>query len=241
MSKKIIYADDAIEALAKELKGVFVEYRDMAEKLIGKLPSAQPETHEERTKTHDWIPVTERLPEEDVEVLITYRYKEGEGDTSHAYIDITTYGQMYFGGNKVGDHKHWRQPFEYFTSNYEVVAWMPLPDPWKGERKMSECMTQEDAMNMSNEQAVAILKPLMNMMRDQNGCPISDAYFALDKAITALSQPQRMRGRWTKAYDGYDGHVKCTQCFKTYDWDAQAQYYNFCPNCGADMRGEQDG
>ena len=101
---------------------------------------------------------------------------------------------------------------------------------------MSECMTQEDAMNMSNEQAVAILKPLMNMMRDQNGCPISDVYFAVGKAIEALSQPQRIKGRWTKAYDGYDGHVKCTQCFKTYDWDAQAQYYNFCPNCGADMR-----
>lgn len=92
---------------------------------IKALPSAQPEQR--------WIPVTERLPEEDVEVLITYRYKEGEGDTSHAYIDITTYGQMYFGGNKVGDHKHWRQPFEYFTSNYEVVAWMPLPEPYRGE------------------------------------------------------------------------------------------------------------
>ena len=78
-----------------------------------------------------WIPCSERLPEEDVEVLITYRYKEGEGDTSHAYIDITTYGQMYFGGNKVGNHKHWRQPFEYFESNYEVVAWMPLPEPYK--------------------------------------------------------------------------------------------------------------
>lgn len=78
-----------------------------------------------------WIPCSERLPEEDVEVLITYRYKDGEGDTSHAHIDITSYGQMYFGGNKVGVHKHWRAPFEYFESNYEVIAWMPLPEPYK--------------------------------------------------------------------------------------------------------------
>lgn len=58
---------------------------------------------------------------------------------------------------------------------------------------MSDMMTQEEAMNMSNEQAVQILIPMRNMMCDQNGCPISDAVFALDKAIEALSadRPQR--------------------------------------------------
>lgn len=90
---------------------------------INEAPTVEPEPH--------WIPCSERLPEDDVMVLISYRYKEGEGDTSHTYIDITTYGQMYFGGNKVGDHKHWRAPFEYFESNYEVIAWMPLPEPYK--------------------------------------------------------------------------------------------------------------
>ena len=92
--------------------------------VLSDLPSAQPEM---------WIPCSERLPEEDTEVLISYRYKEGEGDTSHVDIDITTYGQMYFGGNKVGNSKHWRAPFEYFHSNYEVIAWMPLPEPYKRE------------------------------------------------------------------------------------------------------------
>lgn len=84
-----------------------------------------------KAEAQQWIPCSERLPEEDKEVLISYRYKEGEGDTSHTYIDITTYGQMYFGGNKVGNYKHWRAPFEYFESNYEVVAWMLLPEPYK--------------------------------------------------------------------------------------------------------------
>lgn len=82
-----------------------------------------------------WIPVTERLPEEDKEVLISYRYKEGEGDTSHVNISITTYGQMYFGGRKIEGVKHWRAPFEYFESNYEVIAWMSLPSPYKGGEK----------------------------------------------------------------------------------------------------------
>lgn len=52
-----------------------------------------------------------------------------------------------------------------------------------------ECMTQEDAINMSNEQAILILKPFMEAMRDQYGCPISDAYFALEKAINSLREP----------------------------------------------------
>ena len=82
--------------------------------------------------TSRWISVTAGLPEEDKEVLITYRYKEGEGDTSHVNIDITTYGQMYFGGRRIEGVKHWRAPFEYFESNYEVIAWMPLPEPYKG-------------------------------------------------------------------------------------------------------------
>ena len=52
---------------------------------------------------------------------------------------------------------------------------------------MNECMTQEDAEKMSNQQAINILKPLRDMMRDQHGCPISEAYFALDKAINVLT------------------------------------------------------
>lgn len=97
-------------------------FGDVIKERIQKLPSAQ-----------RWIPVSERLPKEDTDVLISYRYKEGEGDSSHVYIDITSYGDMYFGGRKVTGAKHWRQPFEYFTSNYEVVAWMPLPEPWRRE------------------------------------------------------------------------------------------------------------
>lgn len=100
-------------------------------------------------------------------------------------------------------------------------------------------MTQEDAVNMSNEQAISILKPMMEMMRDQHGCPISDAYFALDKAVAALSEADSKRGKWEykSAYQGAKfGFYICSEC-KTPYWQND---YNFCPYCGADMRGDAD-
>ena len=39
----LISRQAAIDVVAEGLKNVFVEYKDVAEKLIGKLPSAQPE------------------------------------------------------------------------------------------------------------------------------------------------------------------------------------------------------
>ena len=116
---------------------------------------------------------------------------------------------------------------------------------------MSECMTQEDAMNMSNEQAVAILKPLMDMMRDQNGCPISDAYFAVGKAIEALSQPKRIKSRWTEKTVSENPRAcgirewqsaKCSACGKYHSTPYLYSFteYAFCPMCGAEMRGEED-
>ena len=56
---------------------------------------------------------------------------------------------------------------------------------------MSDCMIHGDAINMSNERAIEILKPLQKMMCDQHGCPISDAYFAVEKAIRALERSEK--------------------------------------------------
>lgn len=77
----------------------------------------------------DWISVDERLPEDDIEVLITY----ADVDDEEAWIDITTYGDATLGGNKL-NYKEWRNPFPYFKGNYKVTAWKPLPETYKPER-----------------------------------------------------------------------------------------------------------
>ncbi len=62
---------------------------------------------------------------------------------------------------------------------------------------------------------------------------------AIDMAIKALEQ-QSHNAKFVPSRDGYDGHVTCNNCFKIYDWDSEAQYFNYCPKCGAYMRGESE-
>jgi rubrerythrin len=57
----------------------------------------------------------------------------------------------------------------------------------------------------------------------------------------ASAQPERKKGKWRRrlADSGFNADWHCSECgWKT---SLEEHGYNFCPNCGADMRGEQDG
>jgi hypothetical protein len=69
---------------------------------LEQMPSAQPEPR--------WIPCSERLPEGNLYVLVTYKYQYGLMD-----IGITWYSER---ENKWCDAR-------------PIIAWMPLPAPYK--------------------------------------------------------------------------------------------------------------
>lgn len=79
-----------------------------------------------------WIPVSSgKLPQDEEDVFITYQDKNYPNER---YIAITSYKKRFLGGIYI--EKQWTPPFksfEYFHSNYEVVAWMPMFDEYKGE------------------------------------------------------------------------------------------------------------
>ena len=77
-----------------------------------------------------------------------------------------------------------------------------------------------------------------------DGLPIAVHYDMLAMIHRLPSaQPERKKGKWVKI--GHWGRsYKCNQCGNYLDFDgvnAGRGSTNFCPNCGADMRGEQDG
>jgi DNA-directed RNA polymerase subunit RPC12/RpoP len=91
---------------------------------------------------------------------------------------------------------------------------------------------------MTREEAVIILdgfksNPLFSDTHAQ----------ALDMAISALSEN---KGEWIKIYpDQEEWNVyECSHCGEAFDLIEGTPYdngYNFCPNCGADMRAESEG
>lgn len=63
----------------------------------------------------------------------------------------------------------------------------------------------------------------------------------LTNKLRELPSAERKKGEWIRL-DEYpnDVSVKCSECGVTLeDWMLGA-FYNYCPNCGAEMRGEED-
>ena len=64
---------------------------------------------------NEWMPCSEKLPEEGVPVLVCFT----DWQTQEKTIDVSC----------LRDRNLWDDHGRY---NKECVAWMPLPDPWKG-------------------------------------------------------------------------------------------------------------
>lgn len=90
-------------------------YKEDAIKAVKALPSAD---------VPHWIPCSERLPEEDGQYLITVKYKHVNDNYEDVYAE---HGEWYEG--------RWDMfCFGHCGEVEDIIAWMPLPKPWKGEQ-----------------------------------------------------------------------------------------------------------
>lgn len=85
--------------------------------VIDDLPSTDPE--------RKWIPVTEALPEEDEEVLVTVHFDGTKDVKPSTYVETASQ----ISGSWFSYSDDWNAS----RNRYHVIAWMPLPEPWRGE------------------------------------------------------------------------------------------------------------
>ena len=92
------------DALKKDLTR-FYDNEVTAKRLIDEQPTIEPMR---------WIPCSERLPEEHEVVLTQAQFKDDVKMAVSSRVDFN-----YWTG--------------WGTRDINVIAWMPLPEPWKGE------------------------------------------------------------------------------------------------------------
>ena len=119
----LISRQAAIDAICKEGTRLerngtvaMCEIKQWCIDLLEQLPSAQPEQR--------WIPCSERLPEEPYGCLVTV------WDTNPVTMDEFENILPYFVG---WDGEQWNDG-DGEQCPFEVVAWMPLPEPFHAER-----------------------------------------------------------------------------------------------------------
>lgn len=118
----LIYSRNAVSKeyynpkAAEEDRQAAEEYRQVSEWL------EELKEYRQQPKTGHWIPVSERLPEENGQYLITVKYKPEED-----------YENIYAEHGEWADGRWDMFCFGHCGEVEGIVAWMPLPEPYKAE------------------------------------------------------------------------------------------------------------
>lgn len=85
---------------------------------------------------------------------------------------------------------------------------------------------------MTNEEARGLLADIKGSIIIRAYSPYVEA---LELAIKALERPQ---GEWIDNSEEDSYYANCSHCGYQIDTHYERGYLNYCPNCGADMRGD---
>ena len=90
---------------------------DVIESVIEKINDAE--------KVGEWIPCSERLPEEYGSYLVAWKPLMMFDRMHQHYYEIVEFDP--------DDEALWIGNIEQAHGKYEIIAWQPLPEPYKGE------------------------------------------------------------------------------------------------------------
>ena len=121
--------------------------------------------------------------------------------------------------------------------NLDNIPTHPTPSNTLGalDTEQSTLLTNDDKETIRIHLS-AIKEGLCNQRRWNE----AKEYEELISRLLSTPSVQPRKGKWTfflgTGYGNPYGHYECDLCGDGYGYKT-----NFCPNCGADMRGEQDG
>ena len=90
---------------------------------------------------------------------------------------------------------------------------------------------------MSKEEAIEILKAYKQNLQNSYSNQLYEDIEAFDIAIKALEE--RPQGKWIRYRNNphQPEHIKCSNCGQYWSVADHDKTFEFCFNCGADMRG----
>lgn len=122
--------------LVQNKDGTFSAYDDSYDVVIHCETEEEQKKVIERLKSISWIPVSERLPEDEKEYLVTLEKVYGTPDTFFGIANYLKFGDAgYWNENKYG-YLEWDKYSDGHggTKMYKVVAWMPQPELYRKEK-----------------------------------------------------------------------------------------------------------
>ena len=98
--------------------------------------------YEEEPKTEEWIPCSERLPSEEGLYMVTQKTFSDD----YRFIYLFHYGKPMMPNRKVKGACWYRSDSEWGDVVYDdtdIIAWMPLPIPYREGREDYELATEQ--------------------------------------------------------------------------------------------------
>lgn len=123
---------DVMEFVQNE-DGTFSAYDDTYDIVIHCEIEEEKKNVIERLEATDWIPVGERLPEDEKEYLVTLEKVYGTLETLFGIASYLKFGNDGYWNEKKYGYLEWDKYSDGHggTKMYKVIAWMPLPELYK--------------------------------------------------------------------------------------------------------------
>lgn len=122
--------------LVQNKDGTFSAYNDSYDVVIHCETEEEQKKVIERLKSISWIPVDERLPEDERECLVTLEKVYGTPEIFMGIASYLKFGNDGYWNEKKYGYLEWDKYSDGHggTKMYKVVAWMPQPELYRKEK-----------------------------------------------------------------------------------------------------------